>query len=229
MTVAGADLEAARRALELARRAGIKLVYWPIDPGLPVPDALLAEYAGRLVDRKATYRSDLSAADRCKALEVPERLRVGEYPRGPASAALRSLAVAAGEYSRFRTDPDIAEEKFVGLYTTWIERSARRELADVVLVAEELRDGELVGMVTVATEADTGDIGLIAIAGGERGRRLGRLLVRAAQEWMIGHGCRRSRVVTQLANTAAGRLYERCGYRLYEVKDYYHFWPHRGQ
>jgi dTDP-4-amino-4,6-dideoxy-D-galactose acyltransferase len=229
MTAPSSDPAAARRALELARRSGVALVYWQADPGQPAPEALLAEFAGRLVDRKATYRADLSAADRGPAPVEGGGVRVGEYPAGPASAGLRSLALAAGEYSRFRADPDIPRGKFASLYATWIERSARRELADVVLVAEDDRPGPPLGMVTVAAEGAAAEVGLIAVAGGERRRGVGRLLMQAAHRWMTGRGCSRSAVVTQLANAPACRLYERCGYRLQGVAHCFHFWPQKGR
>jgi dTDP-4-amino-4,6-dideoxy-D-galactose acyltransferase len=227
LTVACHDPEAARAALWLARKNGIGLVYWQTEAGQAVPQALLAEFAGRRVDQKATYRADLSAPEPARAADGIAGVCVREYPEGPASPESRDLALAAGEHSRFRTDPDVPEERFVGLYTTWIERSARRELADVVLVAEDAGDRQLLGMVTVAAAGGSGEIGLIAVAASARGRGIARLLLAAARRWMTGHGCSRATVVTQLANVAACRLYERCGYHLTDVRDFYHFWPQR--
>jgi dTDP-4-amino-4,6-dideoxy-D-galactose acyltransferase len=227
LTAACYDLEAARAALKLARKNGVGLVYWQTEAGEAVPEALLAEFAGRRVDQKATFQADLSIPEPTRAADGVAGVCVREYPEGPASPVLRELALAAGMYSRFRTDPGVPEEKFVGLYTTWIERSARRELADVVLVAEDAGDGQLLGMVTVAAEGGTAEIGLVAVAADARGRGIGRLLLAAARRWMTGHGCSRAEVVTQLANVAACRLYERCGYQLIDVRDFHHFWPQR--
>ena len=63
-------------------------------------------------------------------------LRVVEYAEAKASPELVELAIASGEYSRFRLDPRLNDERFVAMYRHWIDRSVARELADAVLVAE---------------------------------------------------------------------------------------------
>ena len=42
---------------------------------------------------------------------------------------------------------------------------------------------------------------------------------------MLAHGASRAIVVTQLDNASACRLYERSGYRLADLRNFYHFWP----
>jgi dTDP-4-amino-4,6-dideoxy-D-galactose acyltransferase len=218
------DLPQARAALADACRAGIALVYGMVEAPREAPAELLAEFHGRLVDRKTTFGRPLAGADSTMGGGAPA---VVEYPPGPASPELRSLAVLAGMHSRFRVDPRVPGDRFEALYTTWMERSTRRHLADVVLVAvEDGRAGPL-GMVTVSAKAGTGAIGLIAVAEQAQGRGVGRRLLRAAHAWMVGHGLRTARVVTQGTNAAACRLYESCGYTPVEVVHYYHFWPRR--
>jgi dTDP-4-amino-4,6-dideoxy-D-galactose acyltransferase len=224
VTVPDTDDDAARHALTEAQSDGFRLVYWRTDPERPASQDLLRNFAGRLVDRKATFETELDSIDR-KSTSSAASFDVAEYPKGPAEPALSALAIMAGEYSRFRIDPDVPPEKFAEMYTTWIERSARRELADVVLVARE-RDGQgLSGFVTIRVQSDAGVIGLIAVAAESRGRGIGGALIHAAHRWMIKSGCRRAEVVTQLTNVKACRLYERCGYNLREVILCYHFWP----
>jgi ribosomal protein S18 acetylase RimI-like enzyme len=220
LAVPGDDAGAALGALEEARRRGTALVYWQTEPGVPVPERLLARFTGRLVDRKVTFALDLPGGGAALAAEGG---RVWEYSRGPASKGLRSLALAAGVCSRFRTDPLFPPEKFVGLYTTWAERSARHEIADAVLVCGSGADPE--GMVTLTESGGVANIGLIAVAAVARRRGLGRLLMGAAHRWMAGRGASRATVVTQQENAAACGLYQSCGYRTHEVKYCYHFWP----
>jgi dTDP-4-amino-4,6-dideoxy-D-galactose acyltransferase len=80
-------------------------------------------------------------------------------------------------------------------------------------------------MVTASTTDGAGRIGLIAVDDQARGAGVGSLLIRQAHRWMQGRGARQATVVTQLENQPACRLYERLGYHLADVRNYYHFWP----
>jgi dTDP-4-amino-4,6-dideoxy-D-galactose acyltransferase len=221
------DDPALRAVLDDARRNGVRLVYWAAAAGRVVPEALLHEFGGLLADRKATFQADLSTAPRADGSPQPGGFRVTEYAEAAVSGRLLRLAVAAGEHSRFRTDPRIPRDKFEGLYESWIRQSVARQLADAVLVAEGEEPGPA-GLVTVAAAGASASIGLIAVEGGARGRGLGALLMHAAHRWMAARGAVRASVVTQLENRAACRLYERCGYVLDGVRNYYHFWPLHG-
>jgi hypothetical protein len=55
--LADPDLEPAglRAALETAAAGGFRLVYWPAAAGRTAPEPILREFAGLLVDRKATF------------------------------------------------------------------------------------------------------------------------------------------------------------------------------
>jgi len=225
----GGDTTGVAGALGRARREGVALVYWQVEPNAVISPALLTEFGGRLVDRKATFAAELTALELGEAGASVVGVDVHEVPPGPASEALIALAVAAGEFSRFRVDPLIPRDRFVSLYAIWVERSVRRELADCVLVAAtEERDSPL-GFVTVAEAGGQATIGLIAVAAAARARGLGRLLMRAAHRWMAARGAVRASVVTQADNVGACHLYERCGYRLEELRPCYHFWLQVGR
>ncbi len=219
------DIAQAAAVLKQARGDGIELVYWQPQADEEVSAELLHEFTGSLVDRKATYQIDLAYSG-CPALgEVSVGLGIREYPRGPASAALCELAIEAGAWSRFRRDPVFPEDIFRKLYTTWIEQSCRHELADAVLVIEAPDERGVLGMVTVAAKGGEASIGLMAVAAPARGQGVGRFLMQAAHQWMATRSFPKARVVTQLANQPACRLYERCGYQLALVQPFYHFWP----
>jgi dTDP-4-amino-4,6-dideoxy-D-galactose acyltransferase len=148
------------------------------------------------------------------------------YPRGPASPALVRLAFAAGELSRFRADPRFPRPAFERLYQTWIERSARSEIAAAVLVMTPTADpADLYGMVTVGIENQTGRIGLIAVDERARGHGIGGTLMRQAHYLMALRSSTNSLVTTQLDNVAACRLYRSAGYQLDTLQYVYHFWP----
>ena len=139
--------------------------------------------------------------------EVPvpifsQPLRVEEYPCGPASATLKSLALSAGVYSRFRTDPRIPPHVFRSLYETWIDRSTRREIADVVLTAVDA-EGITRGLLTLAAVGAEGQIGLLGVD--ESCRRMGvaRQLTSASHRWIAARGIENVSVVTQGDNREA--------------------------
>lgn len=215
--------DALTQGLREARLRRFRLVYWFASAErAAVPDAPIREFDGRLVDRKATF-----VADR---LIPPERLgaepcRIAEEPIGPASKRLRELAVAAGFYSRFRVDSRVPPDKFRELYEIWIDRSVRRETADSVLVAIRPEiDPEPIGLATFSLRGDEVSIGLIAVDERARGKGIGSLLMDGVHRRAIETGATRARVVTQLDNAPAVRLYERRGYRLDDCKSCYHFW-----
>jgi dTDP-4-amino-4,6-dideoxy-D-galactose acyltransferase len=217
-------------ALRKARSEGVQLVVWPAESGRQVGDELLAEFAGALVDRKATFTRSLPAGPAGYERSSPVDVSVVPYTAPGPSAALYDLAISAGAYSRFRVDARLSGERFEAMYRRWIEGSVTGELADAVLVAlaADVYDGADVhpsGMITLSESAGVASIGLIAVSPAARGKGMGSALVQAAHRWMQDRGACASRVVTQLANAPACRLYERSGYRLSAIEHFYHFWP----
>jgi GNAT superfamily N-acetyltransferase len=212
-------------ALRFARRNGIGIVYWSTSPERHVSPSLLCNFSGVLVDRKATFLCDLVPSAFIADMASPA-FRIFEYPCVPATNRLLTLAVAAGHFSRFNVDPHIPKEKFISLYHTWMQRSTLRELADVVLVVTSSGcDDDFAGFITASNADTVGKIGLIAVLDTLQGKGLGSLLMHAMHRWMIDQGAKQSTVVTQLTNISACKLYERLGYRLITVQQYYHFWP----
>jgi len=234
--VCGADLDDAALVdiLRQARATGVCLAVWPTAEGRHVDARICAEFAGRLVDRKATFTRPLGgspAAHSTDEVSGRQRPTILRYTAATASSALTDLAIAAGQYSRFRVDPAFPQDKFQAMYRLWIERSVRGELADAVLVAATGRADhhgqaqcDPAGMITLAESDGVAQIGLIAVAGAMRGRGIGSALIDAAHCWMQSRAAVEARVVTQLANLPACHLYERAGFQLSRVQNVYHFW-----
>ena len=225
--------DALAAALGLARERGIRLLVWAAPDGRRVPDTLLKEYDGTLVDRKATFHRLLQAEETGHDPAPADRCRVEPYGEPRPSPALDELAISAGVFSRFRVDRRLPQEKFESMYRRWIERSVSGELADAVLVAtvadrDDAPQDSLAGMVTLSEAEGIGSIGLIAVAGAHRGLGIGSRLMHAAHQWMRDRDAHEATVVTQMANAPACRLYERFGYRVSRLQHYYHFWPPAG-
>ncbi len=207
------------RTIASLKENGVTLAYWASDPSDAASQQAARSCSGFLADRKTTYLIDLEGAPgmACGGDWVME-----EYAGAAPNDELVSLALQAGAYSRFRIDPRMPDGKFVALYKRWIESSVNRKIADTVLVVRH--SGRIVGMVTVGEKNGRGDIGLIAVDAGMRGKNVGVSLVRGALEWMRGKRFRFAQVVTQGENAAACRMYERCGYRVEKIEFVHHFW-----
>jgi GNAT superfamily N-acetyltransferase len=209
--------------LTLARGLNYRLAYWPTYSTRVLPQALLSAFGGVHVDDKVTFIRSLPEALSRVEDTAPPGVRITEYPEAPAPEALINLAIRAGEYSRFKVDPRFPREKFRTLYETWIRRSTLRELAAVVLLATGL-DETLAGMITASLKDVTATIGLLAVADSFQGRGVGSALINATHSWAAAGGAKQAKVITQLVNRPAYKLYERSGYQQLSVQRIYHFW-----
>jgi dTDP-4-amino-4,6-dideoxy-D-galactose acyltransferase len=225
-------------ALNQARTRAFRLIYWATAPDREAPPQLLAEFGGRLVDRKVTFARALGPADRAAA---PGGLTIIAFGQREVPDELTDLAIAAGEYSRFAVDPRIPRDRFEQMYRIWMAGSVCGEMAGTVLIArdeavhgaakkthlpnEPAGGAEIAGMITIKVTGSVGNIGLIAVAETHRGRGIGSRLIDAAHDWMVGRGASKTTVVTQQANVPACALYRRAGYTIEHAENYYHFWP----
>jgi len=204
------------------RQQQVTLAYW-----FSVDDdssrKVAAEHDGFFVGTRVTYTSALNPTPPSSAAEA-----ITSYQAADVVPELASLALAAGEYSRFRVDPQFPAEKFKALYATWLRRSVQKEIADDILVWKD-PEGKIGGMVTVGQKEGRGDIGLIAVAPEFRGHHVGQDLLEAAQLSLVGRGLRLVQVVTQGENISACRLYEKCGYQREKTESVFHFWLNSGR
>lgn len=228
--LACADLDdvALENALALAATSAFTLIYWSTTPSRSPRADLLERFGGELVDRKVTYTRTLPARSLTQPVESGQGedaySMIREYPAGPASSQLIALAIAAGQQSRYRRDRRFPYDVFQRLYTTWIDRSTRREIADVVLSAVDAQ-GNALGVISLSKREDTCQTGIVAVDAASRRVGIAKRLLGAAHEWGAARGATRASVVTQAENLPARRLYEHCGYQLHDVTHIYHFWP----
>jgi len=220
------------KAVGSLRSGGIRLAYWNTLPedreGLATASAL----GGIRVDERLCYQADPLPAAADPAGSTGPGRAVDAAGRGW-DRALEDLALHAGKYSRFKSDPHFPAEGFPALYREWMRKSLTGERADVVLAlpgagSENMgtsgQESGPDGVVTLAARNGEGSIGLIAVAPGNEGRGLGSGLMRAALDWFRARGCTRAGVITQGANLAACALYERHGFRVKQREIVHHFW-----
>lgn len=206
--------------LEELRKQEIKLVYWPSD-SLDENSQIAAQKShGHLCSKQVTYViENVGNRNACSLRLAPD---VIEYTDTVVTKELETLALAAGTYSHFVNDPKFPYAMFVKTYQNWIANSVNKSLATKVLVIR--RQQKIVGMVTLGEKNQRGDIGLLGIDEHFRGQGFGKQLVQAAQMEFIKQGYTTVQVVTQLINIPACKLYEKCGYAIEKVENYYHFW-----
>jgi len=208
------DLTAALQAL---KKQNIKLVYWASDSQDAISQKAAQAQQGFLADRKVTYLMSLEHHQITAHGNIIE-----EYKETTPSEALEFLALQSGLYSRFTADPKISNEIFEKIYKLWIANSTNKQLAQAVLVVK--KNQQLAGMITLGDKNKRGDIGLLAVHPDYRGLKIGADLVYAGQAWFAKHGFKQSQVVTQCDNKPACALYEKCGYAIEKIENFYHFW-----
>lgn len=210
----GLGLISCAEVAQLMSENGIELLYWGS------PDRLPREWDLCYVGTQVTFEAAISQKLLTKSQDA--ELQIEPFPERRASKELRMLAYEAGWSSRFQCDARIAPSEFVRLYDTWIDRSCRGEIASAVFVA---KIGEqVVGFVTLQSQDEVMQVGLIAIAATHRGRGIGSALLRYGGEYGVCDGCKILRMVTQANNKSAVRLCENLGMKLVRTRHWYHVW-----
>lgn len=125
------------------------------------------------------------------------------------------------EYSRFHADPMIEQEVADATRAAWVENFFVGQRGDALIVGV---DGERPTGFNLLLKDASGTlfIDLIVVGSAYRGRGFAKDMIRGA-EVMCGGGCARYRVVTQAANVASIRLYEKLGFRLISAKYVLHY------
>jgi dTDP-4-amino-4,6-dideoxy-D-galactose acyltransferase len=202
------------RACGWLARQPIKLGYYTGPQPLPA-NWPAAGYAAHLVEERLSYRKAVQAG--------PPPAAVAVYPPAAPEPALVALALAAGEHSRFNTDPQVGRAKFEALYTLLITNLASGQLGQTVLVART--NDQLQGLVTVGAREGRAEVGLLAVNAGQRRLGLGRQLLQAAENWAAEQKLTDLQVVIQKTNQPAARLCQKAGLVLAGQEFAYHFWP----
>lgn len=216
------DPAAGQEILQWCTDERIDCLYFLADPASDAALAWVEDAGFRLMDIRATLHCDFRAA------QQPGERREATARVAPAKPddlpALRRIARVSHRDSRFYWDAKL-RAKSDDLFETWIARSCE-DYADMVLVAEI--DAAAVGYITLDHSSPCdGKIGLFAVGPEARGRGVGQQLVHCGLEWLRSRGATECRVVTQGRNRGALRLYQKAGFRVEDLKLWYHLWPSR--
>lgn len=216
------SLEKLQTILDKLHKQNVRLVYWPSDSTDEVSQQAAKKLGGFLGSEHITYLINLKTLGPSLLATSEIEVYENKMKSKDNNIELEQLAIQAGTYSHFNTDPNFPRELFLKLYHTWIENAINGIVANRVIVA--CRENKVVAMATLGTKNGRGDIGLLAVNSSCRGKKLGTGLVLAAQAYFIELGFSYAQVVTQKANISACGLYEKCGFHQEKIENFYHFW-----
>jgi RimJ/RimL family protein N-acetyltransferase len=213
------------RILEDCRRQSIGHLTARVDAGeLTTIHAL--EHAGfELIDGIQTFSLRLPAP----AEELEPACEIRLYRETDLEQILE-IARSSYVFDRFHADSALSSAKADRINETWVHNCCLGRMADAVIVAAK---GEVV--LAYATckidEAATrvlgvgcGVIGMVATIASARKLGVAAAANRGSLDWFQSQGVEVVEVGTQLRNVPAGRLYERCGFRLTAVSLTFRKW-----
>ena len=200
--------------IEKAKGSGIKLIYWrwsgPVMPEFALPPDLKIFNCGMKwrLEKKPQLQTD-------KIMPVVHNLT------GVVNKEMKQLAISAGEFSRFRTDPNMPKGSFYKMYEQWIQNSVSGEMADKVFVAEA--ENTIMGLITVKKTDRMATIGLFSVDEKYRNKGLGLALLICAEHYAAESGCEKIIVATQEQSPAA-RLYQKNEFMITVRENIMHIW-----
>lgn len=197
-----------------------RLLYVHINPEDTLTRDYVTHLGAQLVDNRVVFRKSIDI--RLPAISIKDG-RPAETYVDSGRNELNELALIAGRYSRFRIDSKISETDFQRLYIQWIKRSVSGAIADKVLITRDQQNSPT-SLITLSCKESIGSIGLLAVRPDQQGNGLGFQLVNRALEYFSQKLCTTAEVVTQGTNTAACKLYGKCGFIPFRLSHTYHLW-----
>ena len=147
---------------------------------------------------------------------------IATYSKDRHDDNLKELAFRSGMYSRFRLDPNFANNEFERLYTEWINRSVDGKIADEVLVYEINK--VIAGFVSYKVCNKKLTIGLIAVSESYKGNGIGKSLMNKIENIASHNNVKEVEVATQLRNIEASSFYKACNYKIKSKNPVFHLW-----
>lgn len=194
-----------------------RLIYLFLPEQKTLSSRICDEWNIALADQKVVFRKEL-ISDRYPTSHS-EQIKAVMHQDHP---TFIELAIASGEYSRFRLDANFSKNEFESLYQKWIKNSLNGQIADNCFVYFEQQYP--IGIITIKKEKYCATIGIIAVDSDFRGKGVGHKLLYASEKYAYENGLREITVATQQGNSGACHFYQQNGYLLKETTNIYHFW-----
>jgi dTDP-4-amino-4,6-dideoxy-D-galactose acyltransferase len=203
--------------IKQAQVNAVKLIYLFTDP-LDEVSVNSANLTGaKLVDRKIIFHKKIDGSD-VSTLDDHIELFMEDLPSGQ----LVNLSIQSGLYSRYKIDPGFKNNEFEKLYIAWIENSVSKKIADHTFVYKE--NGIVLGFVTLKVKDSFGQIGLIAVDEGSRGKAIGKKLITAVSNQLLQDNIPDIEVATQMDNVDACNFYKKVGFTGIKTENIFHIW-----
>lgn len=191
-------------------------------------------FPGLKVDVKTTLSVPLLSLDRLNlinktySLDKDHNIRIKIYPKSDIpSQSLRDLAIASGQWSRFRVDSNISTSIYEDMFTEWITNSINQSLADITFVAYDVTTEEEIGFITLKKRDNIINIGLLAVSHLHRRKGIATMLLCRGALWGLEQNFSKDAmytVVTQGNNETALSCYKQFGFNTDITQDIYHIW-----
>ena len=175
----------------------------------------IAQNGSILVDQKATFSKTTEKHSKFSNIII-------EYQGADINEKLIELVLQAGKFSRFRIDGNFSNKEYERLYIEWVTKSINKTIAFKTLVAQNGSD--IVGLTTLGRRKHEADIGIVVVDGNFRQKGIGHDLIHSADNVAFENGLSEIKVVTQLKNKGACRLYEKCNFQIENITNVYHYW-----
>jgi ribosomal protein S18 acetylase RimI-like enzyme len=213
------DYNNLKEVLAEMKKEKVSLAYWASCRTDEYSRKMAEDLGGFLTEKKITYLIILESLNK-KSLRFADMVEI--YKDDKPNSDLEKLIIEGGVYSRFYVDPKISREKYEALHKLWIANSTNKSIAKAVLIIR--KHSRIVGFVSLGEKTGRGNIVYIAVDANIRGKGLGGALMNSAHSWFISNGYKYAQAETQEANIIACRMYEKFGYNIDKVQNFYHFW-----
>lgn len=204
-----------QNCIDEGRKNGYKILYMMLPKDIYLSEASCSDKLF-LADRKIVYSKLIPSS------AIVSNDEVHSYLGKETNHDLLRLALESGKYSRYKTDVNFPKEVFEQMYTTWITRSVKREIADDILVYE--KSGNILGFLTYSVTGNHAVIGLIAVDPAFQGKHIGTLLIQKLEKVLSEKKVSKLSVATQSINTNACSFYEKNLFAIKEIINIYHCW-----
>lgn len=193
----------------------IRLTYFFVPISEVRINNLISDKGAILVDQKTTYFKKTEK-------QVRYLNHINEFQGAEINDKLIELGLQAGLFSRFRLDVNFSLKDYERLYIEWLTKSINKELALKTFIS--LNASEITGITTLGAKEGVAEIGLVAVDRNFQGNGIASDLIRMAENDAYLMGFSEIKVVTQLQNKIACKLYEKCNFNIESIINVYHYW-----
>ena len=192
-----------------------RLVYFIVPPEEIGLNIRIKRMGSTLVDQKTVFAKQTK--EHKNILNI-----ITEFTSDVVNNELYKLVLQAGQYSRFRIDANFTNREFERLYFEWLNQSIQKRNDFKILVSK--KQTNIAGITTIGVQEQFAEIGLVAVDRNCRRQGIGKDLILSADTFAYARGINEIKVTTQLKNSEACRLYEKCNFHIEKITNIYHYW-----